>query len=120
MKLHHLYLFFFGLILIAAGTIRASGDDVLDRVISLPRMKGTVYSLLGKVSERSGYLFVYDSKVVNNDVVTKTKEKDCTVRQAIYEITGNRSLVLKVIGGHILILPPVEKNKNIKKESQLP
>lgn len=83
-------------------------------------MKGTVYSLLGKVSERSGYLFVYDSKVVNNDIVTKTREKDCTIRQAIYEITGNRRLVLKVIGGHILILPPVEKNKNIKKESQLP
>lgn len=112
MKLHPLCLLFFGLLFIAAGTIRAGGDDVLDRVISLPKMKGTVYSLLGKVSERSGYFFVYDSKVVNNDVVTKTKEKDCTIRQAIYEITGNRRLVLKVIGGHILILPPVEKNKN--------
>lgn len=120
MKLHPLCLLFFGLLLIAVGTIRADGDDVLDRVISLPKMKGTVYSLLGKVSERSGYLFVYDSKVVNNDIVTKTREKDCTIRQAIYEITGNRRLVLKVIGGHILILPPVEKNKNIKKESQLP
>lgn len=119
MKLHPLCLLFFGLLLIAVGTIRADGDDVLNRVISLPKMKGTVYFLLGKVSERSGYLFVYDSKVVNNDVVTKTREKDCTIRQAIYEITGNRRLVLKVIGVHILILPPVEKNKNIKKESQL-
>ena len=53
MKLHPLCLLFFGLLLIAVGTIRADGDDVLDRVISLPKMKGTVYSLLGKVSERS-------------------------------------------------------------------
>ena len=72
-------------------------------------MKGTVYSLLGKVSEQSGYLFVYDSKVVNNDIEVKTKRKSCTVRQAIYEIIGDRSLELKVIGHHILILPPMER-----------
>ena len=32
-------------------------------------MKGTVYALLGKVSEQSGYLFIYDSKVIHNDSV---------------------------------------------------
>ena len=89
--------------------MRADGGDVLERIIRLPGMKGTVYSLLGKVSEQSGYLFVYDSKVVNNDIEVKTKRKNCTVRQAIYEIIGDRSLELKVIGHHILILPPAEK-----------
>lgn len=49
-------MFFLGLFLIAAGTLRADGDDVLDRLIRLPKMKGTVYALLGKVSECSGYL----------------------------------------------------------------
>ena len=83
--------------------MRADGGDVLERMIRLPGMKGTVYSLLGKVSEQSGYLFVYDSKVVNNDIEVKTKRKNCTVRQAIYEIIGDRSLELKVIGHHILI-----------------
>lgn len=56
MKYCRLFMFFLGLFLIAAGTLRADGDDVLDRLIRLPKMKGTVYALLGKVSECSGYL----------------------------------------------------------------
>lgn len=53
MKYCRLFMFFLGLFLIAAGTLRADGDDVLDRLIRLPKMKGTVYALLGKVSELS-------------------------------------------------------------------
>lgn len=108
MKLHRFFILLLGLLFITCG-MRADGGDVLERMIRLPGMKGTVYSLLGKVSEQSGYLFVYDSKVVNNDIEVKTKRKNCTVRQAIYEIIGDRSLELKVIGHHILILPPAEK-----------
>ena len=48
----HLPLFIFFL----AGSARADGGDVLDRIVRLPGMKGTVYALLGKVSEQSGYL----------------------------------------------------------------
>lgn len=47
----HLPLFIFFL----AGSARADGGDVLDRIVRLPGMKGTVYALLGKVSEQSGY-----------------------------------------------------------------
>lgn len=108
MKQHRFPVILLGLLFII-GNMKADGGDVLERVIRLPRMKGTVYALLGKVSEQSGYLFVYDSKVVNNDAVVKTKGQKCTVRQAIYEIIGNKALELKVIGQHILILPPAER-----------
>lgn len=108
MKLRHPLLILLTLLL-ALPCARADEGDVLERIIRLPAAKGTVYTLLGKVSEQSGYLFVYDSKVVNNDKVLKTKRKKCTVRQAIYQITGNHSLQLKVIGNHILILPPEER-----------
>ena len=112
-------MFFLGLFLIAAGTLRADGDDVLDRLIRLPKMKGTVYALLGKVSECSGYLFVYDSKIVNNDAVVRIKGKECTVRQAIYGIIGNKTLELKVIGQHILILHADGRRTEIEKETGL-
>lgn len=108
MKLHRLLLIFI-LLLIATTGVKADGGDVLERIIRLPAVKGTVYALLGKVSEQSGYLFVYDSKVVNNDAEVKMKRRRCTVRQAIYQITGNDKLQLKVMGRHILILPPEEK-----------
>jgi hypothetical protein len=119
MKYCRLFMFFLGLFLIAAGTLRADGDDVLDRLIRLPKMKGTVYALLGKVSECSGYLFVYDSKIVNNDAVVRIKSKECTVRQAIYGIIGNKTLELKVIGQHILILHADGRRTEIEKETGL-
>ena len=122
MKLHRFFINFLSLLLITCG-MRADGGDVLERIIRLPGMKGTVYSLLSKVSEQSGYLFVYDSKVVNNDIEVRTKKKNCTVRQAIYEIVGDRTLELKVIGNHILILPPAEKvvrKRKVSEEVPLP
>ena len=122
MKLQRLFIIFLSLFLITCG-MRADGGDVLERIIRLSGTKGTVYSLLSKVSEQSGYLFVYDSKVVNNDIEVRTKKKNCTVRQAIYEIVGDRTLELKVIGNHILILPPAEKvvrKRKLLEETLLP
>ena len=79
MKLHRFFIIFLSLLLITCD-MRADGGDVLERIIRLPGTKGTVYSLLSKVSEQSGYLFVYDSKVVNNDIEVRTKKKNCTAR----------------------------------------
>lgn len=94
----HLPLFIFFL----AGSARADGGDVLDRIVRLPGMKGTVYALLGKVSEQSGYLFIYDSKVIHNDSVVRVRKQECSVRQAIHRITGSRNLELKVLGYNII------------------
>ena len=54
---------------------------MLERVIYLAKSKGTVYTLLGKVSEQSGFLFVYDSKVVDNDRTVKLGAGQRTIRQ---------------------------------------
>lgn len=81
----------------------ADGGDVLDRKVDLPKMKGTVYSLLSNISQQTGYLFIYDSKVVQNDLVVKLRKGERTVRQAICEIVGEDEIDLKVIGNHILI-----------------
>lgn len=89
--------------------VRAGGGDVLERIIRLPGAKGTIYALLGTVSEQSGCLFIYDSSIINNDSIVKVRKKSCSVRQAIYEITGNKNLELKVLGNHILITQAVKK-----------
>lgn len=104
MKLYRFLMILSGLLFVTA-VMKADGGDVLEQIISLPQMKGTVYSLLGKVSGQSGYLFVYDSKVVDNDAIVKIRKQKCTVREAIYEIVGDKTLILKIIGKHILILP---------------
>lgn len=102
------YILLLQLLLMVVPT-KADGGDVLERIIQLSRTRGTIYTLLGKVSEQSGYLFIYDSNMINNDSVVNIRKKSCTVRQAIFEITGNRNLELKVLGNHILITRTEER-----------
>lgn len=105
---HRILTTFLGLLCVVLQSLAGNGD-VLEQQIKLPKMKGTVYTLLNKVSEQSGHLFIYDSKLVNNDAVVKIKENTYSVRQAIYEIIGDKTLLLRVIGKHILIMRPAEK-----------
>lgn len=80
-----------------------ASEDGLDRQIDLPRSKGSVYKMLELVTDRSGYLFVYDSQVIDNDKEVKLKKGTYTIRQAVYEIIGNPELQLRIVGNHILI-----------------
>ena len=56
-----------------------------------------------RVSEQSGFLFVYDSKVVDNDRTVKLGAGQRTIRQAVYEIIGRQDISLRVVENHILI-----------------
>lgn len=105
------FLCLLGCMLLMATPLKADGNDVLNRVIELPKSKGTVYKLLGQISDRSGFLFIYDSKVVDNDRETRIKSGRYTIRQAIEEIIDNNTLQLRVVGKHILIAPPEVKEK---------
>lgn len=111
--------FLIGLLLIVAAPLQADDSDILDRVIHLSKNKETVYHLLGEVSERSGYLFIYDSKIIDNEQVVKVPGGKYTIREAIQLITGNKKLGLRVIGNHILISLPVVVTP-VKEEPVLP
>ncbi|WP_304959148.1 STN and carboxypeptidase regulatory-like domain-containing protein [uncultured Parabacteroides sp.] len=95
------------MLLLPTGLLRAEeGDDVLARMIHLSKEKNTVYRLLDKVSEQTGFLFIYDSKLIDNEKMVRIPKGDYTIRQAIYQIVGNKELNLRVIGDHILISGP--------------
>jgi len=96
--------------------MRADGSDVLERIVRLPKIKGTVYSLLSDVSQQSGYMFIYDSKVIDNDAVVKIKGGERSIRQAVYDIVGNTSLEFQVMGTHILITLPSEKKVRVQQD----
>lgn len=100
--------FLIGLLLVVAVPLQADDNDILDRLIHLSKNKETIYHLLGEVSEQSGYLFIYDSKIINNEQIVKIPGGKYSVREAIYLITGNKELGLRVIGNHILISPPIK------------
>ena len=86
----------FWMLLLPTGLLCAEGgDDVLARMIHLSKEKNTVYRLLDKVSEQTGFLFIYDSKLIDNEKTVRIPKGDYTIRQAIYLITGNKELSLR-------------------------
>lgn len=86
--------------------IYAQNENVLGQVIQLPKSKGSIYQLLGLVTERSGYLFIYDSKILDNEQIVSIKKGNYTVQEAIYAITGNKNLAIRAIENHLLLYLP--------------
>lgn len=105
---HYLFVFI-GLLFSVVSMADTPDGDILDHVIRLPKSRATVYRLLGRITEQTGYLFIYDSEIVDNEKVISLKSGSRTVRQAVYEIINNDLLKVKVVGNHILIYPPAEK-----------
>lgn len=97
------------LLLVMATAVQADDGGVLNRKIQLPKSKESIYKLLRQVSDKSGYLFIYDSQIIDNDKEVKIAKGEYTVREAIYAITGNKRLEIKVIGNHILLQLPEQK-----------
>ncbi len=92
-------------------TNAADIDIMPNRTIKIPKTKDTVYHLLGKVSDITGLLFIYDSKIIDNEKVTTIKKGNYTIEEAIRLIVGNANLEVRQIGNHILItLPVTQKN----------
>lgn len=58
------------LLLFIAARVKADDSGILDRIIRLPKSEMTVYKLLSKITEETGYLFIYDSKLVDNEHTT--------------------------------------------------
>lgn len=86
-----------------AVNIQADKQDAFDKVVRIVKNRGTVYELLKEISEQSGYLFIYDSQIIDNDKVVKIAKGDCPLRDAIYQITGNSQLQMELSGVYILL-----------------
>lgn len=80
-----------------------SQENQLEQKISIESQKSTVYELLNKLTELTGYYFIYDSKIVNSDKSAKLTSKSNSLKQALDEILDDNSLDYKIIDKHILI-----------------
>nr|WP_029902113.1 carboxypeptidase-like regulatory domain-containing protein [Prevotella sp. 10(H)] len=110
------------LLLITVTSLQAQDGRVLDRIVELSKSKGTIYQLLKEVSGQSGYLFIYDSQVIDNDKTVKIRKGKYTLRQAIYTITDNNQLQIDIIGNHILLRKEAVKKESrpVRQQIQLP
>ena len=98
------YRFFVGLLLFfAVTTMQADDGGILSREVKISKNKGTVYELLKQLSDQSGYLFIYDSQIIDNNKTIKISKGSYTLAEAIRAITRNERLRIDVVGNHILL-----------------
>ncbi len=105
--------------LLVCPLLRAQSDDLPSRTIPLPKLKGTTYEMLNLISERSGYLFMYDSKVIDSNRKVKISEGDYTLKEAIALACGDaENIRTRTIGNHILLYKA--ETKPAEKETPAP
>ncbi len=93
-----LHILFFTLTLSAV-----HAQEPLQRLLSMPKQKSSVYELLNKIGELSGYSFIYDSRVTDNERKVKLPAGTYTLRDAIIRVLGNSNYTLSVVDRYILI-----------------
>jgi len=100
---YHPVLVWVGAFIFLTLPLQAQTDDVLEQLIQFPRTKATRYELFEKITTQTGMLFIYNSDLVDDKKVINLPAGSYTLRKAIYTITGNHSLTLRIIGSHILL-----------------
>ncbi|HCT94156.1 MAG: hypothetical protein A2X19_09130 [Bacteroidetes bacterium GWE2_39_28] len=78
-----------------------------DIKVKLSRGRGTIYNLLNTISVQTGYMFIYDSRLFDNDKVVRIPSGEFQLDKAVHIITGDTRLETQLIGSHILISLPV-------------
>lgn len=86
-------------------------ENVFEQKIVIEPQRATVYELLNKVTESTGYYFIYDSKIVNSDRSSKISSKSNTLKQVLDEILDDNSLDYKIVEKHILFFKRQEQQK---------
>ena len=94
---------FIGIVCFIGFCSLAKAEEILDREIQLPEIKETTYELLNRITDLTGYFFIYDSDIINSGKKVKFPGGKYTVKQSIYLITQDPAVQIKVVNRHILL-----------------
>lgn len=94
--------------IITANLISAQ-ESVLDRKISLAPQRSSIYDVLNQITESTGFFFIYDSNLVENDKQVDVVSDSIPLKQFLSLILADKKLNFKIIEKHILIYKPDEQ-----------
>jgi hypothetical protein len=75
----------------------------LEQTISLPAGRTTVYEALAMISQQTGLLFIYDSKIVDSDRKVRVRSDRQPLHRALDLILTDPGLAYRIVGDHVLI-----------------
>ena len=99
--------------------LQAQSDDLPGRTLQLPNRRGTTYEMLNLISDLSGCLFMYDSKVINSNRTVRIPAGTYSLEEAIVRATGDNGISIKIFGNHILLYKKEDDTVSSNTESVL-
>ena len=104
-------------LLFACFQLQAQNDDLPERTIQLPNRRATTYEILNLISDLSGYLFMYDSKMINSNRTVRISAGTYSLKDAIVRATDDKTIRTKIFGNHILLYKKTEEDTANKTSS---
>ena len=83
--------------------------NVLDNPLKLSGNSTRASRALSEVSTLTGYLFTYDTRIINPDRTFSIPKYDMTVREILDSVTGDPAVRYSVMGRHIILYRDVVK-----------
>ncbi len=74
-----------------------------DTRVRLPRQQTTIYDALNQLTRQTGYFFVYDSELIDNDKRIRIQGIDTDLHTALEIILNDPGLEFSTMGNHILV-----------------
>lgn len=78
-------------------------DDILTKRFSFNPQRTSLFDALNTISKKTGYLFIYDSRIIENDRKVRLEAKNDPLYQILGSIFNDPALKYKVISKHILV-----------------
>jgi hypothetical protein len=119
-KIKRLSILYLGLIILFIATpfYTYAQNDILKERFSFENQRASLYDILNVISKKTGYYFIYDSKIVENDKRVKLDAKNEILERILNDILNDPSLKFRTLGKHILIYKD-EKKSTVPSHTQV-
>ena len=78
-------------------------ENILEKQVKLPGSSIRVARALSEVSRLTGYVFTYDTKIINEDRVFTLPHAEIPISELLDSVTGDPGIRYSVIGKHIIL-----------------
>jgi hypothetical protein len=78
-------------------------ESILERPVKMPGNSIRASRALSEVSRLTGYIFTYDTKIIDEDRIFTLPPSDITVRELLDSVTGDPDIRYSVIEKHIIL-----------------
>jgi hypothetical protein len=82
--------------------------------VHLTRERKSIYAHLNSLSSATGFNFIYDSEIIDNNKKVRTRQGEFTLEEAVKMITENPDAAVSIKGTHALIFIRKEKKDDIQ------